>query len=159
MNNSNLFERRHLIMTGKLCPYCEKSPEFVNSSEIFERSSGMIYLCRNCKAWVGVHEGTTVALGRLADEELREWKRTAHYWLDLMFTENLINKVYPEFIHGISNRQKTYLWLAEKMGIQQDFCHIGMFDLNECKQTVEICKTAIATLFKDYPYTNSGGSL
>lgn len=53
------------ILTGKVCPYCGRPTEFVDSSVIYGRSYGMIYLCRDCRAYVGVHKGTDQALGRL----------------------------------------------------------------------------------------------
>ena len=31
----------------------------------------MIYICKPCDAYVGVHKGTDKALGRLANKELR----------------------------------------------------------------------------------------
>lgn len=46
------------LLTGKICPYCGKPTEFVDSSVIYGRSYGMIYLCRDCRAYVGVHKGT-----------------------------------------------------------------------------------------------------
>lgn len=105
-DNNKIFEHSYLIMQGKICPYCNSVPEYVDSSGAYGRSFGMIYLCRDCKAWVGVHEGTDVALGRLANTELREAKIITHKWLDRIFTEDLINKIYSRYIHGISNRQK-----------------------------------------------------
>lgn len=35
------------ILTGKICPYCGKPTEYVDSSIIYGRSYGMIYLCRD----------------------------------------------------------------------------------------------------------------
>ena len=62
-----------------LCDYCGRQAEYVDSAEIYNgKSYGMIYLCRPCKAYVGVHRGSDKPLGRLADAELREWKKRAH---------------------------------------------------------------------------------
>jgi hypothetical protein len=30
--------------------------------------------------------------------------------------------------------------LADKMGITVDKCHIGMFNLDQCRQVIDICK-------------------
>ena len=57
------------------CDYCGREAEFVDSKIIYGRSYGKIYLCRNCMAYVGVHKGTDKPLGRLANAELRNWKR------------------------------------------------------------------------------------
>jgi len=42
----------------------------------------MIYLCRSCDAYVGVHKGTDKPKGRLANAELREYKKKAHSAFD-----------------------------------------------------------------------------
>ncbi len=55
------------ILSGKICPYCGNRTEYVDSSVIYGRSYGMIYLCWDCMAYVGVHKGTDRALGRLAN--------------------------------------------------------------------------------------------
>lgn len=39
------------------CDYCGKRAEFVDSKVVHGRSYGMIYLCRHCMAYVGVHKG------------------------------------------------------------------------------------------------------
>lgn len=80
------------ILTGKICPYCGKPTEYVDSSVIYGYSYGMIYLCRDCRAYVGVHKGTDLALGRLANAELREAKKEAHFYFDQIAKTNLINK-------------------------------------------------------------------
>ena len=46
------------ILSGKICPYCGNRTEYVDSSVIYGRSYGMIYLCWDCMAYVGVHKGT-----------------------------------------------------------------------------------------------------
>jgi hypothetical protein len=131
-----------LILEGKICPYCNGKTEFVDSKEVYGTGYGMIYLCLECQAWVGVHEGTDRALGRLANAELREWKIQAHYWFDAVFKKGFINQIFPEYIPGLSNREKAYCWLAEKMHIPRAECHIGMFDVSQCGEVVRICKQA-----------------
>ena len=101
------------VLSGKICPYCGNPTEYVDSSVIYGRSYGMIYLCRDCRAYVGVHKGTDQALGRLANAELREAKKDAH------------------------------LWLSIQLGIPREICHIGMFDVKDCKRVVELCKPLI----------------
>lgn len=86
------------IFTGKICPYCGKPTEYVDSSVIYGRSYGMIYLCRDCRAYVGVHKGTDQALGRLANAELRKAKKEAHFYFDQIAKTNLINKIWKKHI-------------------------------------------------------------
>lgn len=80
------------ILTGKICPYCGNPTEYVDSSVIYGRSYGMIYLCRNCRAYAGVHKGTNQALGRLANAELREAKKEAAF----LFRPNSQDKPYKQ---------------------------------------------------------------
>jgi hypothetical protein len=133
------------IKTGKTCPYCSNPSVYVDSQEIYRtKSYGMAYLCRPCGAYVGVHKGTDKALGRLANAELRAAKMEAHHWFDQIAKQKgVINEVWPIFIKGIANRNKAYLWLSKHLSIPVDDCHIGMFDVELCKRTVDISKTAV----------------
>jgi hypothetical protein len=94
----------------------------------------MIYLCRPCKAWVGVHKGTDKPLGRLANKELREWKIKAHAAFDPLWKAKMSQGHSKK-----SARNSGYAWLAEQMGIPREACHVGMFDVEQCKRVVEIC--------------------
>ena len=68
------------------CDYCGRETEYVDSKVIYGKSYGKIYLCRNCMAYVGVHKGTDKPLGRLANAELRNWKKAAHAVFDPLWT-------------------------------------------------------------------------
>lgn len=127
------------ILSGQICPYCNKPSNYVDSSHIYGKSYGMIYLCQPCDAYVGVHKGTDKALGRLANSELRYYKKEAHFWFDQIAKTGLINKIWEEYIPNLGNRNKAYLWLSKKMKIDKEYCHIGMFDVEQCKQVIEIC--------------------
>lgn len=128
------------IMAGKICPYCNFKTEYVDSEVIYGKSYGMIYLCMPCDAYVGVHKGTDNALGRLANAELRHWKKEAHAYFDPIAKTDLINKIWDKYFPYTSNRSKAYAWLSEQIGIERDLCHIGMFDVEQCKMVVEVCK-------------------
>lgn len=129
--------------TGQACPYCDAETEYIDSAFIYGNSFGMIYICKPCKAYVGVHEGTDKALGRLADGELRKAKKAAHIWFDKISRTTLINKIWKEHFPNISNRRKAYIWLAKQMNIPEEICHIGMFDTEDCKRVIEICSRYI----------------
>jgi hypothetical protein len=118
-----------------ICSYCQSLAEYVDSSEVYNgRSYGMIYLCRPCRAWVGVHKGTDKPLGRLANKDLREWKIKAHAAFDPLWKAKMRQGHSKK-----SARNSGYAWLAEQMGIPREACHVGMFDVEQCKQVVEIC--------------------
>ena len=110
------------------CPYCNAGAEYVDSAEIYGKSYGMIYLCRPCDAYVGVHKGTDIPLGRLADKELRHWKRVAHASFDPIWQLGRFR----------GKRSAAYSWLAEQMGLPEEEAHIGMFDIAQCKKVVTI---------------------
>ena len=119
-------------MKEVFCPYCGKRAEFVDSAEVYHgRSYGMIYLCRPCDAYVGCHgngKGDSPK-GRLANAELRHWKIAAHNAFDPLW------KFGP--FRGLRN--SAYAWLAEQMGLPKEKTHIGMFDVAECQQVIQIC--------------------
>jgi hypothetical protein len=123
------------IIKGKVCPYCGKRPLLENSSVVYGKDYGPIYLCRPCRAWVGVHKGTIKPLGRLANEELRYWKKEAHAAFDPIW-QGKVNLGWGKF----KARNSTYEWLAKEMKLPVEHTHIGMFDVNQCKKVVELCK-------------------
>lgn len=142
----NREERRlHEIKNGKRCPYCNDPTDLIDSAEIYGKSYGMIYICRPCHAYVGVHSGTTRALGRIADQNLRELKKRAHQYFDPIWRDKLINDIWPEYVPDTSNREKAYIWLTGKMGLAREDCHIGMFDEDQCLKAIEICKKELLT--------------
>lgn len=123
------------MLNGKTCPYCRKPSEFVDSEVIYGKSYGMIYLCKPCDAYVGVHKGSKQALGRLANKELREWKKRAHDYFD-----NLWRRKMKQGFSKTKSRHAAYKWLSDTMGIPPKRTHIGMFDVEQCREVVELCK-------------------
>ena len=110
-----------------LCPYCFELSELIDSKIVYGKSYGMMYRCEPCEAHVGCHQGTTKALGRLANGELRRLKSRAHDSFD------------PIWRKSSMTRRSAYHWLADELGITLEECHIGMFDLDTCKKVIEIC--------------------
>jgi len=117
------------------------SSEFVDSIEVYGKSYGMIYLCRPCKAWVGVHKDTNEALGRLANAELREAKKEAHFYFDKLWSYKI-----KQGIKKGTARSKAYAWLSEEMAVPITETHIGYFDLHMCKKVVNLCKPIVEKL-------------
>lgn len=118
-----------------LCSYCMKEAELVDSKEIYGRSYGLIYLCRPCDAYVGVHKETNKPLGTLANEELREWRKDVHAVFDPLWKE--------EYEKRDKNRYKIrhcwYQWLSTQLDLPYNECHIGMFNIDMCKKAHEVC--------------------
>lgn len=126
-----------------LCPYCHKPAEYTDSACVYGgRSYGMIYLCRPCEAWVGVHDGTDTPLGRLANKELRQWKMKAHAAFDPLWQRKLEIRRQergPGYRKHYA-RGSGYKWLAVQLGIPVEDCHIGMFDVEMCQRVVALCQ-------------------
>jgi len=125
---------------GHICPYCGEKTKYIDSSYVYGKSYGMIYICKDCDAYVGVHNGTHKAFGRLANKELREFKKKAHNIFDKISKTNKINEIWNPKIPKMNNRAKSYLWLSQKLHIKPKYCHIGMMDVNDCKRVIELCK-------------------
>ena len=129
-----LTDRQLKIIKGKICPYCGSDTEYVDSSVIYGKSYGMIYLCKPCDAYCGVHKGTSDSLGRLANKELREWKKEAHKYFDMIWKE------------GHEKRGALYGHLSLILGIPPEYCHIGMFSVETCKRVVDWSKMILNDL-------------
>lgn len=115
-------------MKDVICDYCGRKAELVDSKVIYGTSYGMMYLCRHCNAYVGCHKGTDRPLGRLADAELRYWKKAAHAVFDPLWRQGRFR----------GQRKAAYEWLAEQMELPVEQTHIGMFDIAQCKQAIKI---------------------
>lgn len=115
-------------MQKVICDYCGRKAEYVDSKIIYGKSYGMVYLCRNCMAYVGVHKGSDRPLGRLENAELRFWKQKAHKAFDPLWQ-------YGPFKH---RRNAAYRWLSEQMNLPVSETHIGMFDVGQCKEAIRI---------------------
>ena len=120
---------------GKTCPYCEASTDYTDSKVVYGKSYGMIYLCVRCMADVGVHKGTDKALGRVADKELRDAKILAHKYFDGLCSlkTQLGSKLGKA-------RRDGYKWLSKEMKLESSDTHIGMFDVDQCNEVVDLCK-------------------
>ena len=115
-----------------MCRYCGSPVVYTSNAEIYgkEYGTGKCYLCRNCRAFVGVHPGTDTPLGTLANEELREWRKEAHFWFDRIWKKPT----------RITTRYNAYGYLAKKMGLPREETHIGMFEIEQCKKVIEFSK-------------------
>ncbi|MBG0871435.1 hypothetical protein H0X91_15795 [Burkholderia sp. 9777_1386] len=114
-----------------ICPYCNCESRKATGTDIYPHRPDLrkkvFYQCVPCDAHVGCHPGTEKPLGRLADAELRAAKMAAHAAFD------------PLWKSGERSRGVAYAWLARRLGIAKNACHIGMFDLVTCRKVVDLC--------------------
>jgi hypothetical protein len=114
-----------------LCAYCGQKPELVSGKVIYPHRPDLyakkFWNCEPCGAYVGCHPGTENPLGRLANAELRAAKQQAHAAFDPLWKDKKMK------------RKDAYYWLSKELGIPYGDAHIGHFDVELCKRTVEVC--------------------
>ena len=119
-----------------ICPYCGgravlRPAEYVYGSQTILPGS-RLYVCSNYpdrfSAYVGVHEGTTVPKGSLANGNLRHKRIMAHRAFDRIWKNHVMS------------RSEAYGWLAFKLGIEPGEAHIGNFSDYYCERTVAECE-------------------
>ena len=115
-----------------VCRYCGNPVVFTSNAEIYgkEYGNGKCFLCRNCKAYVGVHTETLTPLGTLANDELRKWRHKAH---------NEFDKLWKGKTRKMT-RYNAYGWLSKQMNLTRDETHIALFEIEQCKQVIYICQ-------------------
>jgi len=119
------------------CDYCGEDAELVKSSKVYGpgRNYGWMWVCWKCKAWVGCHDGTKNALGRLADSELRQAKMAAHAAFDPLWRD------HPDPPWGRpGHRKSAYTWLADQLNLSPRHCHIGQMGVAMCQRVVAACQ-------------------
>lgn len=107
------------------CPYCSKEAKWCENKEVYGKNYGksyMIWLCKECDAYVGCHHNTRKPLGTMANRETREWRKKAHAVFDPLWKE------------GHMTRVKAYKKLN---GLFCKEMHIGESDIETCKKIIE----------------------
>lgn len=122
-------------MDTQYCPHCGSPCVIRDSAVIYGKSYGKALICSRfpqCDSYVGCHKESGVPLGTPANTALRAARMDAHAAFD------------PIWKKGNVRRKAAYAWLATKLGIDVDHCHIAMMDLETCRRVVEICKEAVS---------------
>ena len=122
------------MLADVMCPYCNNKADLMGDA-IFRggNASGVVWACLPCDARVGVvkKDAGFKPLGRLANEELREIKKKAYGAFEQVAR-----------ITGM-NRSKIYNLVRYEMGISNTKCQLGLFDVDQCQQAIDICLIAI----------------
>ncbi len=122
-------------MTTVICPYCGGNALLVTGAVIYPHRKDLaakrFYQCAPCDAYVGCHPSGQ-PLGRLANMELRQAKMSAHAAFDPLWKP----------VGGSRARSRAYRKLAQLLGIPPSDCHIGAFDVHQCRRVVEVLKTS-----------------
>jgi len=129
----------YLVLLGRKCPDCNVRTTFTSATKVYGKGKdfGDVYLCPKCDAYVGCHKGTTKAYGRVANKYLRRKRGHAHKFFDNMWQRKMDEN--PEWSKGKA-RRKAYKWLSKQMALPVELTHIGMFDIPQCQQVIELCR-------------------
>jgi hypothetical protein len=120
-----------------ICPYCNIAADLVTANEVYGSTKfgeKKIWRCVPCDARVGCHGSTAVPLGTLANAELREMRMRAHKVFDAHWRLAEKRDGCPRW----QARTLAYKWLAKKLGITREACHIAMFDSFTCQKVIEL---------------------
>ncbi|OLP17490.1 hypothetical protein BST81_16770 [Leptolyngbya sp. 'hensonii'] len=114
-----------------MCPYCGAVAIVDDGNKVYQTTAhGPMWICANypdCDAYVGAHPDGK-PLGTLANAELRRLRQQVH---------KAFNPIWKD---GALSRGEAYGWLAAAMGLNRQTAHIGQFDVEQCKQALEICQ-------------------
>lgn len=116
---------RHRVV----CPYCGAFAQKVQDRW------GWKFVCEDCDASVGCHPDGR-PMGTLANRELRGARIAAHAAFDPLW-EAAIR------LRGWSKKRArvtAYVWLAARLEMPYESCHIGMFDVETCERVVRVCQ-------------------
>ena len=152
-NRSNYRSKNIACNNGKIpefpipteCPYCNNEVVFTLNSELYGKiqGDGFIYFCRNCCASVGVHPGTNIPLGMMADKELLRLRTKAHKMFDKYWES------------GQYTRGEAYGLLSQRMKIKKEECHFGWFDKEKLERAITILEHGLIEKDERKPLANS----
>lgn len=102
----------------------------------FANAVNKVYWLCDCGAYVGSHEGSGAPLGTAAGFELRALRTQVHTYFDKLWRHFVNNEGWQKHMA----RASLYGWLAGRLGIFPDKCHIAMFDAATCRRAIEACQ-------------------
>ncbi|MDD5277700.1 MAG: zinc-finger-containing protein [Methylovulum sp.] len=133
-------------MTAPRCMTCATDARLTNGAEVYPHRLDLqakpIWKCDSCGGYVGCHPGTTNPLGTPAGPELRAARSALHdRVVDPLWRSAHLNAAYKnsDLVRGRKDicraaRSRVYEFLAARLHLTADECHVGMFDLETCKR-------------------------
>lgn len=93
-----------------------------------------LYVCSGypqCDSYVGVHAGTKIPRGILADRNLRKKRTQAHRLFDAIWQ------------NGILSRKDAYRWMQDTFCLSSEQAHIGQFSDYRCDCLMAECRKVL----------------
>ncbi len=113
------------------CLFCSGNVHVATHQQVYGRDYSdwpYVYLCQGCGAYVGLHPFTAIPLGTLADKATRQARKSCKTPFENIWRS------------GHMSRSQAYGWLAAKMEIPTEQCHLGWLDIKQCQQAKQICE-------------------
>ena len=129
-------------MTGPAtCAHCSLACRLTTGREVYPHRKDLsdlrFWVCESCEARVGCHkEGAvvdgetsdgTMPLGRAANAALRRARSEVHKKLDPIW------RTQPKKERRVA-RRRVYRVISRYMGLPMHQTHVGMFNLEQCRQ-------------------------
>lgn len=116
-----------------LCHYCNTPAQFHRtSSHLYGgRNYGPVWQCPSCTdCYVGCHQDSRTPKGTPANAKDRALRKAAHAVFDYRWKGANYNR---------RMRGDSYQWLAEKMGLSLDECHIAQLHGKDLRKLINVC--------------------
>ena len=118
------------------CPYCGRTAVLRKASYVYKERAldEYLYVCSGypeCDAYVGVHAGTFLPKGSLANGDLRHKRILAHRMFDSIWRS------------GIFTRRDAYRWMQDTFSLSDTQAHIGQFSDYRCECLIQECKKVL----------------
>lgn len=126
------------------CTHCSAPAQLVDGAAVYPHRPDLVtrkfWRCGHCGAYVGCHKGTDRPLGTPANTQLRDARIKLHNLMVDPLWENAVSSVgyRPEDARAVAiirntARARVYAFLAWKLGIDKEDCHVAMFTLEQCR--------------------------
>lgn len=109
------------------CPYCPGKPILICHGHPlypYRMDFSNIWICPECKAFVGCHEGSDRPKGFLADAEYRRLRKIAHGLFD------------PLWKRKEMSRRSAYKRMAEVLNIPPNEAHISQLSIEQLHRLI-----------------------
>lgn len=118
------------------CPYCGSVAVLQKASYVYgaDAIEEHLYVCSRypaCNSYVGVHRGTLIPKGTLANGDLRNKRIQTH---------RVFSRLWAT---GIMTKKQAYRWMQYKFGLTPDQAHIGCFSEYCCDELMRASLEAL----------------
>jgi uncharacterized Zn finger protein (UPF0148 family) len=121
-----------IIREGKACSYCNNVSPLIKETKF-----GKIVECPICFARVSYSKYTGWAKGSLANAELRQQRRIAHYHSEILIKR----KMAKNNVNQSKAKELLYHWLSEQIKLDFVMDSIAELFIDETVKIIDIMKT------------------